>query len=131
MKISIIKEQIELTGMCVKIKIREYAPYGLMRENLAARKYLRLQYTAQTGLPYFDRAAVTAIGCWWCSSLPFSTGVYERKILFSLPFCKYCSKLQTVSEKKLCFGLKKIVGGIIFCLEVPKNRGAGVTPFLP
>ena len=23
---------------------------------------------AQTGLPYFDRAAVTAIGCWWRGS---------------------------------------------------------------
>ena len=43
-KIIIVIDQIELTGMCAKIKIREYAPYGLMRENLAAQKYLRLQY---------------------------------------------------------------------------------------
>ena len=43
-KIIIVIDQIELTGMCAKIKIREYAPYGLMRENLAVQKYLRLQY---------------------------------------------------------------------------------------
>ena len=39
----------------------------------------------------------------------------ERKPDFSLPFGKYWSKLQTVSEQKLCFGLKKIVRVIIFC----------------
>ena len=64
------------------------------------------RYTEQTGLQFFDRASATANGNWYYDSLPFSTGVYERKILFSLLFCKYCSKLQTVSKKKLCFGLK-------------------------
>ena len=43
MKIIII-DQIELTGMCMKIKTSEYAPYDLMREHLAGQKYLRLQY---------------------------------------------------------------------------------------
>ena len=33
-----------------------------------------LPYTAQTGLPYFDRAAVTTIGCWWCGSTLESMG---------------------------------------------------------
>ena len=76
---------------------------------------MNLFYTAQTGLPFFDRAAGIVIGNWWYDSLPFSTGVYESKILFSLPFSKYCSNLQTVSEKKFSFGLKKSVGVIIFC----------------
>ena len=35
---------VELTGICAKIKTRQYAPWGLMRENLAAQKYLCLQY---------------------------------------------------------------------------------------
>ena len=41
----IIIEQIELNGMCAKIKMCKYASLGLMRENLAVRKYLRLQYS--------------------------------------------------------------------------------------
>ena len=86
-------------------------------------------YTAQSGLPYFDRAAVTPIGCCWCGSLLFSTGVYERKILFSLLFCKYCSKLQTVNEKKLCFGLKKIVGGDNLLLRSTEKSGGRGNPF--
>ena len=32
-----------INGMCVKIKPREYASQGLMRENLAVRIYVRLQ----------------------------------------------------------------------------------------
>ena len=59
-----------------------------------------------------------------------SNGVNECKILFSLPFCKYCSKLQTVNEKKLCIGLKKPVGVILFCSNIPKIWGNGGTPFL-
>ena len=42
--------KIEFTGMCVKIKkTRMYASWGLMRENVAAGKYLHLQY-APSGL---------------------------------------------------------------------------------
>ena len=41
------------------------------------------------------------------------------------PSCKYCSNLHIVIEKKFCFGLKKIVGGIIFRSEVPKIRENG------
>ena len=48
--------------------------------------------------------------------LCFSTGVYESNILFSLPFCKYCFKVQTVSESKFCFGPQKDSrGDIFFC----------------
>ena len=60
----------------------------------------------------------------------FSMGVYESKILFSLPFCKYWSYLQTVSEKKFGFGLKMSVGGVLFSSRVPKIREDGGTPFL-
>ena len=42
-----IIEQIEFNGMCAKIKPHEHAFWGLMRENLGARKYLRLQYRDQ------------------------------------------------------------------------------------
>ena len=50
--------------------------------------------------------------------------------MFSIPFCKYWSNIQTVSKTKFSFGLKKIVGGIIFCLEVRKKSGSRGTPFL-
>ena len=40
----------------------------------------------------------------------------------SLPFGKYRSNLQTVSEKKSRMGFKKVVGGIHFLSEVPKIR---------
>ena len=39
--------------------------------------------------------------CTWWSR--FSIAVYGSKTVFSLPFVKYCSNLQTISEKK--FGL--------------------------
>ena len=38
--------RIELHGMCMKINPRKYASWCLIRENLAAQKYLRLQYAA-------------------------------------------------------------------------------------
>ena len=44
----------------------------------------------------------------------FSTRVYERIAYFSLPWSKYWFNLQTVSENKFCFGLKKVVGWILF-----------------
>ena len=51
-KITIIIEQIELNCICTKIKPWDYDYWGLMLENLAARKYLRLQYSAylETGI---------------------------------------------------------------------------------
>ena len=45
----------------------------------------------------------------------FSIGIYESKTLFSLPFCKYCSNLYTVKEKR-------------GSLKIRKNRE---TPLLP
>ena len=63
--------------------------------------------------------------------ITLNIGVYERKTDFSLPFRKYWSKLQTVSEKKLCIDPNKSVRVIIFWSEVPKIRGVGGTPFLP
>ena len=36
--------------------------------------------------------------CWPC----YSIGVYGSKTVFSLPFFKYCSNVQTVSEKMFC-----------------------------
>ena len=43
-----------------------------------------------------------------------STAVYERKMFMSLPFGKYWSNVQTVSETNFSFGLTKIVGVISF-----------------
>ena len=56
---------------------------------------------------------------------------YERKPDFSLPFGKYWSKLQTVSEKKLCFGLNKSGEMIIFCSDLYRIREDRETAPLP
>ena len=62
----------------------------------------------------------------------FNTGVYGSKTLFSLPFCRYCSNLQTVSKKKLCFGLKRSAGMIMFCsdlLQIQAGRERAPLPY--
>ena len=53
------------------------------------------------------------------------------QLTFSLLWSKYWFNLQTVSEKKISFGLKKGRRGIHFCSEVPKNRESPETPPLP
>ena len=47
------------------------------------------EYTAQTGLPYFDR---------WLLVVQYGIEPFEMKPDFSLLFGKYWSKLQTVSK---------------------------------
>ena len=67
--------------------------------------FMYYTYTAQTGLPYFDRAAVIVI-----------------------------EVLQKVSEKKLSFGLKKIIlfiGVIHFSSEITTNKGGPRNPSAP
>ena len=49
----------------------------------------------------------------------------------SLPFGKHWSNLQTVSELKLCFGLRKCVGVIIFFSDFPEIQEGRETPPLP
>ena len=54
----------------------------------------------------------------------FCTVVYGSKTLFSLPFCKYCSKVQTVSETKFSFGLNNIViEGDTFLIRSATSKG--------
>ena len=63
-----------------------------------------------------------------CWSL-FSIGVYGSKLVFPLPFVKYCSNQQTVSQKKFSFGPSLPVMTFIFCSEVRITQGGGKPPF--
>ena len=55
-------------------------------------------YTAQTGLPIFDRVAFITNGNWYYASALISMRGGLSQADFSLPFGKYWSKLQIVSE---------------------------------
>ena len=72
----------------------------------------------------------TANSEWQCWS-HYSIGLYGTKTKFSLPFIKYCSNLQTVSEKKFSFSPKSPVMSLIFYLEVPSMSKGRETTFPP
>ena len=84
--------------------------------------------------PAFEhRVAVFTVGlnseckCW----SRFSFGVYGSKTVFSLPFFKYCSKVQTVSEKKFSLGPQRSIRGINFWCIAPITREGRKTAFAP
>ena len=74
-------------------------------------------------------AVFTANSDWQCWSL-FSIGLYGSKTNFSLPFIKYSSQLQTVSEKKFPFDPSTPIRTIIFYQEVSFMSKGRETAFL-
>ena len=61
----------------------------------------------------------------------FSIGVYGSKTVFSWPFFEYCSKVQTVSEKKVGFAPKLPSHGLYYTFKGPEHTGGPGTPFSP
>ena len=61
MKKLIIIGQIEILIRCATICPRDNVTWGLMRENLAALKYLLLQYVLTKGIPFYQCRILMAL----------------------------------------------------------------------
>ena len=95
--------------------------------NTPERAELRTYDTAQTGLPYFDRAALVTIGSWCYTS---ALNSMRAKL------CFHCCSVNigpsyTQERVKVVFCPQNVKNGNYILLGIPENKGGRGNPSAP